>query len=147
MPDSSPLIGRIISHYRIAKKLGAGGMGEVYRARDERLKRDVALKILRPDSKTSSGAKKELLREAQSASALNDPHICTIYEVGEDGTDHFIVMELVEGSTLNLLIPAGGLGPQLVLGYGGRIAPGLGPASEHGVIHRDIKTANVVITP
>ncbi len=147
MPDSSPLIGRIVSHYRIAEKLGAGGMGEVYRARDERLKRDVALKILQPGSKTSSAAKKDLLREAQSASALNDPHICTIYEVGEDGTDHFIVMELVEGNTLNRLIPAGGLRPELVLRYGEQIAAALAHAHDHGVIHRDIKTANIVITP
>ena len=83
MPDSSSLIGQIISHYRIVEKLGAGGMGEVYRAHDEDLKRDVALKILPPDSQGSVEAQKELLREARSASALNDPHICIIHEVGE----------------------------------------------------------------
>jgi|HubBroStandDraft_2_1064218.scaffolds.fasta_scaffold01699_3 serine/threonine protein kinase/tetratricopeptide (TPR) repeat protein len=147
MPDSSPLIGRTISHYRIVGKLGAGGMGEVYRAWDERLKRDVALKILQPYSKTNSDAQKDLLREAQSASALNDPHICTIYEVSEAGGDHFIVMELVEGKPLNSLIPAGGLRPELVLRYGAQIAAALAHAHDHGVIHRDIKTANVVITP
>jgi eukaryotic-like serine/threonine-protein kinase len=147
MTDSSPLIGRLISHYRIVEKLGAGGMGEVYRARDERLKRDVALKILQPGSKTSSAAQKDLLREAQSASALNDPHICTIYEVGEDDSDHFIAMELVEGKPLNSLIPAQGLRPELVLRYGAQIAAALGHAHNRGIIHRDIKTANVVITP
>jgi eukaryotic-like serine/threonine-protein kinase len=147
MPDSSPLIGRIISHYRIVERLGAGGMGEVYRARDERLKRDVALKILQPGSKTNSDAQKDLLCEAQSASALNDPHICTIYEVGEGGGDHFIVMELVEGKPLNSLISPGGLRPELVLRYGAQIAAALAHAHDHGVIHRDIKTANVVITP
>ena len=147
MPDSSSLIGRTISHYRIVEKLGAGGMGEVYRARDERLKRDVALKILQLGSNTSSDAQKDLLREAQSASALNDPHICTIYEVSEDRGDHFIVMELVEGKPLNSVIPAGGLRPELVLRYGAQIAAALAHAHDHGVIHRDIKTANVVITP
>jgi eukaryotic-like serine/threonine-protein kinase len=147
MTDSSPLIGRIISHYRIVEKLGAGGMGEVYRARDERLKRDIALKILQPGSKTSSAAQNDLLREAQSASALNDPHICTIYEVGQDDSDHFIAMELVEGKPLNSLIPAEGLRPELVLRYGAQIAAALAHAHDRGIIHRDIKTANVVITP
>src|SRR6202162_2727893 len=147
MPDFSPLTGRIISHYRIGEKLGAGGMGAVYRARDERLNRDIALKILQPGSKTSLAAQKDLLREARSASALNDPHICTIYEVGEDDSDHFIAMELVEGKPLNSLIPAEGLRPELVLRYGAQIAAALAHAHDHGVIHRDIKTANVVITP
>jgi len=147
MTDSSPLTGRIISHYRIGEKLGAGGMGAVYRARDERLNRDIALKILQPGSKTSLAAQKDLLREAQSASALNDPHIGTIYEVGEDDGDHFIVMELVEGKPLNSLIPAEGLRPELVLRYGAQIAAALAHAHDRGIIHRDIKTANVVITP
>src|SRR5277367_2332284 len=103
MTDSSLLIGQTISHYRIVEKLGAGGMGEVYRARDEHLKRDVAFKILQPDSQGSSEAKKKLLSEARSASALNDPHICVIHEVGEAAGLHFIVMELVEGTPLNSL--------------------------------------------
>jgi len=146
MPDSSSLIGQIISHYRIVEKLGAGGMGEVYRARDEQLKRDVAVKIL-PDSQGSAEAGKKLLREAQSASALNDPHICVIHEVGEAGGRHFIVMELVEGRPLNSLIPPEGLRPELVVLYGGQIAAALAHAHDRGIIHRDIKTANVVITP
>jgi eukaryotic-like serine/threonine-protein kinase len=147
MPDSSSLIGQIISHYRIVEKLGAGGMGEVYRARDEHLKRDVALKILPPDSQGSAEAEKELLREARSASALNDPHICIIHEVGEAGGHHFIVMELVEGKPLNSLIPPGGLRPELVVRYGAQIAAALAHGHDRGIIHRDIKTANVVITP
>jgi len=146
MPDSSSLIGQIISHYRIVEKLGAGGMGEVYRARDEQLKRDVAVKIL-PDSQGSAEAGKKLLREAQSASALNDPHICVIHEVGEAGGRHFIVMELVEGRPLNSLIPPEGLRPDLVVRYGAQIAAALAHAHDRGIIHRDIKTANVVITP
>ncbi|MGA2359853.1 MAG: protein kinase [Terriglobales bacterium] len=147
MPDSSSLIGQIISHYRIVEKLGAGGMGEVYRARDEDLKRDVALKILPPDSQGSVEAQKELLREARSASALNDPHICIIHEVGEAAGRHFIVMELVEGRPLDSLIPPGGLRPELVVRYGAQIAAALAHAHDRGIIHRDIKTANIVITP
>jgi len=147
MSDSSSLIGQIISHYRIVEKLGAGGMGEVYRARDEHLKRDVAFKILPPDSQGGAEAGGEILREARSASALNDPHICTIHEVGEAGGYHFIVMELVEGRPLNSLIPPGGLRPELVVRYGAQIAAALAHAHDRGIIHRDIKTANVVITP
>jgi len=147
MLDPSSLIGQIISHYRIVEKLGAGGMGEVYRARDERLKRDVAFKILPQDSPDSADAGIKLLREARSASSLNDPHICTIHEVGEFGGHHFIVMELVEGKPLNSLIPPGGLRPELVVRYGAQIAAALAHAHDRGIIHRDIKPANVVITP
>src|SRR5271156_4891981 len=146
MPDSSSLIGRTISHYRIVEKIGVGGMGEVYRARDERLKRDVALKILQPASQGCGAAEKNLPREAQSASALNDPHICIIYEVGEAGGHHFIVMELIEGKPLNLLIPAQGLRSALVVRYATQIAAALAHAHDRGIIHRDIKTANVVVT-
>src|SRR5580700_5737213 len=147
MPDSSPLIGQIIGHYRIVEKLGAGGMGQVYRARDEHLKRDVALKILLPNPECGDDAEKKILREARSVSALNDPHICTIHEVGEGGGRHYIVMELVEGSPLNSLIPPEGLRPELVLRYGAQIAAALAHAHDRGIIHRDIKTANIVITP
>jgi eukaryotic-like serine/threonine-protein kinase len=146
MPDSAPLIGQVIAHYRIVEKLGAGGMGEVYRARDERLKREVAIKILAPDSQGGAGADKQLLREARSASALNDPHICVIHEVGEAGGRHFIVMELVVGTPLNSLIPPEGLRPELVVRYGVQIAAALAHAHDRGIIHRDIKAANVVIT-
>src|SRR3989442_7952881 len=103
------MIGQTLGHYRILERIGAGGMGEVYRARDERLERDVAIKILSTESIGDLEAGKRLRREAQSASALNDPHICTIYEVGEASGRAFIVMELVEGRALNSLIPPEGL--------------------------------------
>ena len=141
------MIGEKLGHYLILEKLGAGGMGEVYRARDERLKRDVALKILPEDSSKDVSAGLKILREAQSASALNDPHICTIHEVGEANGRHFIVMELVEGSPLSSLIPREGLRPELVLRYGAQIAGALAHAHDRGIIHRDIKSANIVITP
>ncbi len=141
------MIGQVLGHYRILEKIGSGGMGEVYRARDERLKRDVAIKILSPQANISAETRHQLLREAQFASALNDPHICTIHEVGEaDGKD-FIVMEFVEGHPLSALIPAQGLPGRLVLRYGTQIAAALAHAQERGVIHRDIKPSNIVITP
>jgi serine/threonine protein kinase/tetratricopeptide (TPR) repeat protein len=141
------MIGEKLGHYTIIEKLGAGGMGEVYRARDERLKRDVALKVLPEDSPKDAAAETKILREAQSASALNDPNICTIHEVGEANGRHFIVMELVEGSPLSSLIPPEGLRPELVVRYGAQIASALAHAHDRGIIHRDIKSANIVITP
>jgi serine/threonine protein kinase/Tfp pilus assembly protein PilF len=141
------MIGETISHYRIIQKIGAGGMGEVYRAHDDQLKRDVAIKILNAKFSADAHAKINLLREAQSASALNDPHICTIYEIGEENGHAFIVMEFIEGRPLKELIPLGGLPPALVARYGTQISAALSHAHDHNIIHRDVKTSNVVITP
>jgi serine/threonine protein kinase/tetratricopeptide (TPR) repeat protein len=141
------MIGETISHYRIIQKIGAGGMGEVYRAHDDHLKRDVAIKILNDKFSADARAKINLLREAQSASALNDPHICTIYEIGEENGHAFIVMEFIEGHPLKELIPLGGLPPALVVRYGTQISAALAHAHDHNIIHRDVKTSNVVITP
>jgi serine/threonine protein kinase len=141
------MIGETISHYRIIQKIGAGGMGEVYRAHDDQLKRDVAIKILNAKFSADARAKINLLREAQSASALNDPHICTIYEIGEESGHAFIVMEFIEGHPLTELIPLGGLPPALVVRYGTQISAALAHAHDHNIIHRDVKTSNVVITP
>jgi eukaryotic-like serine/threonine-protein kinase len=141
------MIGETISHYRIIQKIGAGGMGEVYRAHDDHLKRDVAIKILNDKISADARAKINLLREAQSASALNDPHICTIYEIGEENGHAFIVMEFIEGHPLKELIPLGGLPPALVVRYGTQISAALAHAHDHNIIHRDVKTSNVVTTP
>ncbi len=141
------MIGQVLGHYRILEKIGSGGMGEVYRARDEQLKRNVAIKILSPQSGVSAEIKHVLLREAQSASSLNDPHICTIYEMGVVEGRDFIVMELVEGCPLAALIPPQGLPPRTVLRYGIQIAAALMHAHDHGLVHRDIKPANIVVTP
>jgi serine/threonine protein kinase len=141
------MLGQVLGHYRILEKIGAGGMGEVYRARDDFLKRDVAIKTLHSGLLNDPRAKEKLLQEARSSSSLNDPHICTIYEVGESDGKAFIAMELVEGRPLSSLIPPEGLPVKLVVRYGKQIAAALAHAHDHGIIHRDVKSSNVVITP
>lgn len=141
------MIGQELGHYRILGKIGAGGMGEVYRARDQHLHRDVAIKILSAQANFTKETRQQLLSEARSASALNDPHICTIHEIGEANGKDFIVMEFVEGHPLSSLIPPQGMSARLVLRYGTQIAAALAHAQERGVIHRDIKPSNIVVTP
>jgi eukaryotic-like serine/threonine-protein kinase len=142
--EQSPvaIAGRVISHYKIERPIGAGGMGEVYLARDLELGRTVAIKIALGDA----DAQARLKREAQHASQLNHPNICTIHEVGEFEGQPFIVMEFVEGLRLSDVIPAGGLPPDEVKHYGIQTADALAHAHRHGVVHRDLKTANIVVT-
>ncbi|MBI3405981.1 MAG: protein kinase, partial [Acidobacteria bacterium] len=127
--------------------LGAGGMGEVYRATDSKLGRDVALKIISPALRKDEIARTRLLREARSASTLNHPHICTIYEVGEAGDQAYIAMELVEGQPLSRLISSDGLPLDTLLRYATQIADALAHAHGRNIVHRDLKSSNVVITP
>jgi serine/threonine-protein kinase len=141
------MIGQTIAHYKVTAKLGAGGMGEVYRAHDEQLDRDVALKVLPASSFSDAAARARLLREARSAAALNHPHICTIYEVGEADGQAYIAMELVEGESLSARLAAGPLPAKQVLRYGSQIADALSHAHERGIVHRDLKSANVALTP
>jgi len=132
--------------YEILQPLGAGGMGQVYRARDTRLKRDVALKTL-PEAWTSdarSVARLEL--EAQAASALNHPHIVTIHELGTSPPHHYIVMELVDGQSLRALLLQGGLPVERLLAIGAQVADALAAAHAKGIVHRDLKPENVVVT-
>jgi len=139
------MVGTTLAHYHIEALLGSGGMGIVYRAFDQRLQRTVAIKLLQSVGRDDSG-RARLLKEARSASALNHPNICTIHEVGEIDGQAYIVMECVEGSTLSRLIPPGdGLPLEQVLGYATQIADGLAHAHDRGVVHRDLKSANVVI--
>ncbi len=141
------MIGQTISHYQILGKLGEGGMGEVWKAHDTQLDRPVALKVLRTDAAADASAQARLLREARTASKLNHPHVCTIYEVGESGGQAYIAMELVEGRTLSARLTAGTLPVGQVLRLGIQLADALDHAHTRGVVHRDFKSANVVITP
>jgi serine/threonine protein kinase len=136
-----------LAHYRIISRLGAGGMGEVYRARDEQLDRDVAVKVLPASSFDDPTARARLVREARAAAALNHPNICTVYEVGEADGQAYIAMELVEGRTLSAMLHAGPMAAEHVVHYGRQLADALTHAHERGVIHRDLKSNNVIITP
>jgi non-specific serine/threonine protein kinase len=143
------MIGEIISHYRIIKRLGSGGMGEVYQAEDTKLRRLVALKMMLDDGGQNAQARMRFLREAQASSALNHPNIVTIHEIDEvehDGARYsFIVMEYVEGRTLKEV--AGGCSIEEAVDIIMQIADALAQAHERGVVHRDIKPSNVIVTP
>jgi Tol biopolymer transport system component/tRNA A-37 threonylcarbamoyl transferase component Bud32 len=140
------MIGRHIANYEILDTLGQGGMGVVYKARDRQLERLVALKVLTPDRVANSERKLRFVQEAKAASALNHPHIVTIYNIGnEDGAD-FIVMEFIAGRTLDRVIPRGGLKPAEVLKYGIQIADALARAHAAGIVHRDLKPGNIMIS-
>jgi len=140
------VIGGVLGHYHVLSKIGEGGMGVVYRARDEVLHRDVALKVVTSSSGFDQSASQSLLQEARASSALNHPNICTIYEVGETGGELYIVMELVEGKPLSVLIGDTGLPVESLLRYGTQIANALGRAHDRGIVHRDLKSANIVVT-
>ncbi len=141
-----PLPGAAVSHYKIIEQIGAGGMGVVYLAEDERLHRKVALKFISPASAGDAVAQRRLLREAQAASALDNPNIATVYEVGDFGGQFFIAMAYYQGETLKARIERGTLSMAEVATIGGHIADGLTAAHAAGVTHRDLKPANVFLT-
>jgi TolB-like protein/predicted Ser/Thr protein kinase len=141
------LIGKTISHYEIRSKLGAGGMGVVYKAWDTTLEREVALKFLTADLTSDDAARKRFIHEARAAAALDHPNICTVHEVGEADGHAFIVMRYVEGESLREKLSAGPVPLGEVLDMVAQIARGLSAAHKSGIFHRDIKPANVLLTP
>jgi serine/threonine protein kinase len=140
------MVGKKILHYQLIDKIGAGGMGEIYKGQDSRLNRLVAVKILSPGLSTDPERKRRFFQEAQAASALNHPNIITLYDIVSEGDVQCLVMEYISGKTLRDLTPAGGLEPAQALQYAAQIASALTAAHAAGIIHRDLKPSNIMVT-
>src|SRR5712691_3810713 len=144
--DSPLSTGTRLGRYEIRSKLGEGGMGEVYLAEDTQLGRRVAIKLLPPETISDEHARKRLVREARAAATLDHPHICSVYEVGEANGRSFIAMQYIEGETLDLKLKQKPLELKDSLTIASQVADALAEAHTHGIIHRDVKPANIIIT-
>ena len=140
------MTGQVVGHYRILEKIGAGGMGDIFRARDERLGRDVALKLIRPTSCDNPDHLRRFEQEARAAAALNHPNIVAIYDVGFEGTTPYIVSELLEGKTLRQRLMEGPIALREVVEYGLQVVYGLAAAHDRHIVHRDLKPENLFLT-
>ena len=140
------LAGRTLAHYRISAAIGAGGMGEVYRATDTKLAREIALKVLPAAMANDPDRLARFQREARAVAALNHPNVVTVFSVEESDNVHFITMELIEGQPLDRLISSNGLPPDRIIEIAGAVAEALSAAHEKGIVHRDLKPANVMVT-
>ncbi len=140
------MVGRTIGQYQFIEKLGAGGMGDIYKAQDTRLNRFVAIKVLSGAHNADPEARRRFIQEAQAASALNHPNIITIHDIISEGNAECMVMEFVVGKTLVDLIPKGGLRLPQALKYAVQMADALTAAHGAGIVHRDLKPANVMVT-
>src|SRR5437773_9964077 len=138
--------GQFVGHYRVLEKIGAGGMGEVFRARDERLARDVALKLIRPASSNNPDHLRRFEQEARAAAALNHPNILAIYDVGFEGATPYIVSELLEGKNLRQRLSDGPIPVTEAADYALQIAQGLTAAHDRLIVHRDLKPENLFLT-
>src|SRR3954469_18634666 len=140
------MIGQTFGHYTILEKIGAGGMGHVYRARDMRLERDVAIKVLPPGSLADAATRKRFRQEALALSKLNHPNVATVHDFNTQDDVDFIVMEYITGKTLTAVIGSVGLPEKQIANFGLQVADGLAAAHEHGILHRDLKPSNILVT-